>query len=72
MLSRPVTTHNTRTQAQPYPPVMRQTSPYFAPPVPCTVREPGTRWGTIWTAPTPPAGASNPRMAGKRTPNPGW
>jgi hypothetical protein len=53
--------HNTETTAV-YPPVERQASPFFAPPQPSMSREPSTPYGTYWHAPTPAAGASNPRM----------
>ena len=47
--------------------LQRTPSPWFAPPVPSWQREPGTNLVTIFTAPTPDPGLSNPRTAGERS-----
>ena len=50
------------------PTIMRTSAPSIISLPPVTgQREPGSAYMTIWTAPTPGAGMSNPRTAGTRT-----
>lgn len=51
-VTRPITEHNQNTDA-PQGTVMRSASPWFAPPVPSAMREPGTNYMTIITQPGP-------------------
>jgi hypothetical protein len=66
MFSRDMPT-NLATVSRQYP-VLRNPSPAdLALGPPTMQREPGTPYGTVWFAPTPLAGQSNPRTAGTRT-----
>jgi len=66
MLTRDMSQHNVATDAGQTSVIQRTPAPYFAPPRAAGMREPGTDWTTIWSAPTPPAGMSNPRTSGQR------
>ena len=66
MLSRDMSRHNVPGDAGQTSAIIRDPAPYFAPPAAAGMREPGSTWQTIWSAPTPAAGMSNPRTSGKR------
>jgi hypothetical protein len=50
-VTRPMTEHSQTTFVQGT--VIRQPAPYFAPPLPAYMREPGTNYITVITAPGP-------------------